>query len=442
MSTKPLPPDVLVNLQEAGKDYPLVQGWRRWALLLAAWRRQRADVPVFTALQSVTLQVLRGESLGVIGVNGAGKSTLLKLIAGVARPTRGVVRRQGRVGALLELGAGFHPEHTGRDNALLALALQGFSAAEARAALPQVAAFADLGSHFDLPLKTYSSGMIMRLGFAVMTVLRPDLLITDEVLAVGDEAFQKKCIAWMERYLADGGTLLLVSHGMYHVQKLCRHALWLDHGAVQAYGDALEVTRAYLAWHERRSAPAASPGSWTGAGEPAAAGAALQHPAPSDNAAGLPYRVVHWWVDGREVPVEGLVRPMGSGPCVVSGVVQAPDGQRPQVAVGLARADGAGLYGVSSDMTASAPPLYRLDPQHYAFALRLERLPLLPGDYELRLHALDGAGLRLFDHVSIPLRVTGATRELGVLALPHAWLDEGETRALCPGWPGCDNREP
>ena len=169
-----------------------------------------------------SFELTRGESLGVIGENGAGKSTLLKIIAGVIQPTRGTVAVNGRVGALLELGSGFHPDYTGLANIDLAAALLGLTPREIAAKRDEIIAFADIGEHIHDPIKHYSSGMVVRLGFAVATALAPDVLITDEVLAVGDESFQKKCIAWMERYLADGGTLLLCSHSMYHVQKLCR----------------------------------------------------------------------------------------------------------------------------------------------------------------------------------------------------------------------------
>ena len=414
----------LIVLRGVGKDYPLARGWRRWRLLWSAWRRQPPRGALFTALDDINLTVWRGQSLGVIGANGAGKSTLLKLIAGVARPSRGEVQRHGRVAALLELGAGFHPEYSGRDNALLACALQGLSAAQARAALPQIVAFADIGAHIDLPLKTYSSGMVVRLGFAVLTALQPDLLITDEVLAVGDEAFQKKCMAWMERYLADGGTLLLVSHGMYHVQKLCRHALWLHQGRVQAYGDALSITRDYLAWHERRAAAS------TAQDESAALHAA---------GSAAPYRVLRWWVNGQSP--QAPLRLATGDTLTISGVVQASDGARPHVAVGWARADGSPLYGVVSDMEGVA--LQRLDAQHHGFALRFEALPLLPGDYELRLHAMDAQALRLFDQVQLRVQVRANTRELGCVRLPHSWLalppaGMADPAIGWPGWPACD----
>ena len=168
----------------------------------------------FPALEKISLSVRRGESWGIIGENGAGKSTLLKIIAGIVKPTAGNIAVYGRVNALLELGTGFHPEYSGRENIFLASSLMGWSPAETRAALEAIITFADIGTHLEQPVKTYSSGMVVRLGFAIATVLKPDLLVTDEVLAVGDESFQKKCMRWMEGYLSAGGTLMLCSHSM------------------------------------------------------------------------------------------------------------------------------------------------------------------------------------------------------------------------------------
>src|SRR6185312_12000149 len=179
---------------------------------------------------------------------------------GVIEPTRGNVVVNGRVGALLELGAGFHPEYSGLANIELAAALLGLSPREIAAKRDEIVAFADIGEHIRDPIKQYSSGMVVRLGFAVATALAPEILITDEVLAVGDESFQKRCIAWMERFLDGGGTLLLCSHSMYHIQKLCRQALWLKDGRVAQYGPAEDVTRAYLTYHEEKTAAAKAAG--------------------------------------------------------------------------------------------------------------------------------------------------------------------------------------
>ena len=219
--------DTLISLAGVGKDYPMVSTGAGRLRTLLSLVTGGGVVEHLCALDGVSLEVKRGESLGLVGENGAGKSTLLKVIAGVVRPTRGTATVNGRVGALLELGSGFHPDYTGRDNIALSAALAGLSRGEVASRIAGIIAFADIGAHIDQPVKHYSSGMVVRLGFAIATALEPDVLITDEVLAVGDESFQRKCIRWMEDYLADGGTLLLCSHGMYHVQTLCQKAAWL-----------------------------------------------------------------------------------------------------------------------------------------------------------------------------------------------------------------------
>src|SRR3954470_11141684 len=240
----------LLELANVGKDYAKVETRGGRVRLVFDLLRGHGARHVFRALDDISFSMQRGQSLGIIGENGAGKSTLLKIVAGVIQPTRGTVAVNGRVGALLELGSGFHPEYTGLANIDLAAALLGLAPSELGAKRDEIIAFADLGEHIHDPIKQYSSGMVVRLGFAVATALSPDVLITDEVLAVGDESFQKRCIAWMERYLGGGGTLLLCSHSMYHVQKLCAHALWVKDGRAERYGPASDVTQAYLAYHE------------------------------------------------------------------------------------------------------------------------------------------------------------------------------------------------
>jgi lipopolysaccharide transport system ATP-binding protein len=384
----------LLRLSGVGKDYAKVESRGGRLRLVADLLRGRGARHVFRALDEVSLEMRSGESLGVIGENGAGKSTLLKIIAGVVKPTRGSVVVNGRVGALLELGSGFHPEYTGLANIDLAAALLGLAPAEIAAKRDAIVAFADLGAHIDDPIKNYSSGMVVRLGFAVATALTPDILITDEVLAVGDESFQKKCIAWMERYLAGGGTLILCSHGMYHVQKLCRNALWLKDGRPVRYGTAADVTQAYLAYHEEKSA---------GAKVPAAPAAAA--------AAGV-YAITSLALS----PADTL----GQGETLaVRGEVFAPDGRVPVVLIGIVRADGTPVYGVATDMD-DRPPA-PIGDGRFAFALTLSDVALLPGKYVIRAHALDPEGVRLFDQVEREIIVTGQTRELGLVRLPHRW---------------------
>jgi lipopolysaccharide transport system ATP-binding protein len=385
----------LLALDGVGKDYPRLDARGGRLRLVADLLRGRAPAGAFRALDSVTLAMQRGESLGVIGENGAGKSTLLKIVAGVVKPSRGSVEVNGRIAALLELGSGFHPDYTGYANIDLAAALLGLSPGEIAGKREAIVAFADIGEHIHDPIKTYSSGMVVRLGFAIATALAPDILITDEVFAVGDESFQKKCIAWMERYLAGGGTLLLCSHSMYHVQKLCAKALWLDHGRTRAYGDAALVARDYLAFHEEKMA---------------------RH-AASAQAAGGDYVVTSL-----------VVTPVGGGPEVtaeggfdVAIEVRSPDARPPVVAVGVVRADGTPVYGTTSEVDGARPR--RVAADRYAFALRFSPLPLLPGHYRLRAHAADPEGMRLFDHHEAAFVVAGASRELGLCRLPHAWAD-------------------
>ncbi len=352
----------------------------------------------FAALEGIDFTVARGESFALVGENGAGKSTLLKLIAGVLQPSAGTIVRHGTVGALLELGAGFHADYTGRENLKLAAALQGLTGAAFEAKLPEIIAFADIGDSIDEPVKHYSSGMVVRLGFALVTALRPDLLITDEVLAVGDESFQQKCIAWIERYLADGGTLLLVSHSLYHVRKLTQRALWLDHGRMRLIGSANEVALAYQAFHEAKQARAKGL-------------AAAQDGAPGAQSGGeplTPYAVI-----------ELSIRAVGADGARVSGRLWSRDGRRPQVSIGIVRADGTPVYGTTSEIAGIA--LAADGDNHWRFALTFTDWRLLPGGYRLRAHALDPEGLRLFDTVEREFMLGGATRELGLVRLPHRW---------------------
>lgn len=384
----------LLTLEHVGKDYAKVDN--RGGQLRLVWDllRGHGAAHVYRALDDVTFSLRAGESLGIVGENGAGKSTLLKIVAGVMPPTRGRVAVNGRVGALLELGSGFHPEYTGLANIDLAAALLGLSPDEIASKRDEIIAFADIGEHIHDPIKHYSSGMVVRLGFAVATALRPHILITDEVLAVGDESFQKKCIAWIEEYLAEGGTLLLCSHSMYHIQKLCRHALWLRGGRVERYGPAMDVTQAYLAFHEEKSAREKMP-----IDARAAASAGV-------------YAVQTLELLPGEVVAQG-------GDLTISGEVYSPDGRTPVVLVGVVRADGTPVYGVSTDMDGVTP--VRLAADRFAFSLSLPAVALLPGKYFLRAHALDPEGVRLFDHVERPLVVTGDSREMGFVRLPHRW---------------------
>jgi ABC-type polysaccharide/polyol phosphate transport system ATPase subunit len=210
--------------------------------------RPRGSGETFWALRDVSFEIPQGEAFGLIGHNGSGKSTTLKLITRILEPTSGFVRVDGRVSALLELGSGFHPELTGRDNIYLNGSVLGFGRADMQRRIDGIMDFAELGPFIDTPVKHYSSGMYMRLGFAIATAVDPDILITDEVLAVGDEAFQRKCMERIYQFRQEGRTLIFVSHALESVRNLCTKAVWLDHGEVKAAGDTAQTIDAYLRW--------------------------------------------------------------------------------------------------------------------------------------------------------------------------------------------------
>ncbi len=231
-----------LRLVGVGKEYRLYDSPRaRLKALLTGRALHRSH----WALQDVSLELARGQCLGVVGHNGAGKSTLLKLICGTLQPSQGRVERSGRVTAILELGAGFHPDFTGRQNLYFGGSLIGISHPQMAELEASVLAFAEIGEAIDRPVKTYSSGMVVRLAFALVTALEPDLLIIDEALAVGDQHFQKKCIERIQSFRDHGCTILFCSHSPYHVRHLCDVALWLDHGRMMEFGSTEAVLGAY-----------------------------------------------------------------------------------------------------------------------------------------------------------------------------------------------------
>jgi ABC-type polysaccharide/polyol phosphate transport system ATPase subunit len=211
------------------------------------WRRNdAASGSFFWALRDVSFDVSRGAALGLIGANGAGKSTLLKILSRVTEPTAGQVQLRGRVGSLLEVGTGFHPELTGRENVLLNGAILGMKRAEILAKFDTIVAFAEIESFIDTPVKHYSSGMYLRLAFAVAAHLEPEILLVDEVLAVGDASFQRRCLGKMNDVAREGRTVVFVSHNLQAIQRLCSHAVMLEAGKVAAFGETAAVVAQYL----------------------------------------------------------------------------------------------------------------------------------------------------------------------------------------------------
>lgn len=207
------------------------------------WGRNKGED--FWALKGINLTIPKGSTVGLLGRNGSGKSTLLKIISRILYPTRGEVKINGRVSTLLELGAGFHPEFTGRENIFLNASILGLTRKEIKERLDDIIAFAELGDFIDNPVRNYSSGMYTRLGFAVAVHVDPEILLIDEVLAVGDLAFQEKCLTRIRELQKRGTTIILVSHSPKQIEDLCDNAVWLDKGEVKMQGPVREVTKAY-----------------------------------------------------------------------------------------------------------------------------------------------------------------------------------------------------
>jgi lipopolysaccharide transport system ATP-binding protein len=238
-----------INVQHINKFYNMY-AHPHDRLLEVLLKRSRHKV--FKALEGISFQVTMGKSLGIIGDNGAGKSTLLKLLAGTVRPTSGAIEVNGRVAALLELGAGFHPEFTGRQNIHLNASLLGISEQVIRKKEADIIAFAELENFIDQPVRTYSSGMHVRLAFSIATTVDPDILIIDEALAVGDMAFQRKCVRRMNGFRKQGKTMLFCSHSMYHIQELCDSAIWLEKGKIRKAGPCNQVVGMYQDFCENK----------------------------------------------------------------------------------------------------------------------------------------------------------------------------------------------
>ena len=418
--------DPLLRVDSLSKAYPVsARGGGRWRTILEILRSGRTAGSK-SVLEDISFEVRPGESVGIVGSNGAGKSTLLKLITGVLAPSRGEVTRRGSIAALhsedpvqlywalivcscfgeeaLEFEAEARKLFSHADLLVRTRAAEflGLTRTEVEERLDDILSFADIGDAIHEPIKTYSSGMVVRLGFAVVASVRPDLLITDEVLAVGDESFQKKCIRWIERYLAEGGTLLMVSHNMYQVQKLCRNALWLEQGRVRAWGDVFDVTQGYLAWHERHDAESRERSR-------------VRRPDASR------YRVDRLEVRSLEDSAEDIVevRVAADGSLRVDLELHSPDDRAPQALIGIVRGDGTPVYGVATDHEDVVTE--RIGDHRFAIGIDFTGLPLLPGNYLVRAHAMDPEGLRLQDTREKEFVVTGRSRALGLVTLPHRW---------------------
>jgi lipopolysaccharide transport system ATP-binding protein len=407
--------DIAVRADSISKVYRLYDSpFDRLRELLFRSPRHRP----FHALRGVSFELPAGKSLGLIGENGAGKSTLLKVVAGTTQATSGTIERHGVVASILELGMGFHPEFTGRENARMNAALLGLSGSEIRRRLPEIRAFAELGDFFDRPVRTYSSGMALRLAFSVATHADADVLIVDEALAVGDGYFQKKSIDRITDFQKRGGTLLFCSHALYYVALLCDSAIWLKQGEVAASGAALQVVREYEAFLQQR--------------EQERSEAEVPDAAPKEGTDGRrPARftdvVVH---DGSGYPRAEF----GSGETVAVDLSFETDDPSLafQLRVGADREDGVQAFAVDTRAEDFAPLTGR---RHYRLRLVLPQLPIAQGQFRLYAFLGDESALHLHDlRVLRPgFTVVSPDYAVGLVKPRHVWsVVEGSGDASLP----------
>ncbi|WIG98110.1 polysaccharide ABC transporter ATP-binding protein [Myxococcus sp. SDU36] len=377
-------------------------------------QRQGRDAKLITALRGINLTIPKGKTVGIIGRNGSGKSTLLKLITGIYTPTSGDLQINGRISALLDLGAGFHPDFSGRENILINGIILGMTRAEVRARMDEIIAFSELGEFIDEPVRTYSSGMYMRLAFAVATHVDPDILIIDEILAVGDEHFSKKSLAKMTEFKRQGKTIVLVTHDLSTVERWCDVAAWIDGGYVRRVGAPAEVTAEYreaIILAEAQSAAFTPPALTDGGGALPEVHAVVPEiqTAPPVRLTGLHLSTSEDGGAERELSpedrVEARVDFTSEGPC-----------DDVEFAVALNGADGQLLYATSLRVEES-----RQLPSSGRVCLVLERLSLLAGVYTLQVTARAAGGNST---ESRKFQVGPTEPEQGVFRPAHRWVVE------------------
>jgi len=399
--------NVAVSVDGLWKNFRLYHE-RNQFLKAAILRGRRARYEEFWALKDVSFEVATGRTFGVIGHNGSGKSTLLKTLAGILVPDRGSVNTVGRVSALLELGAGFHPELSGRENVFLNGAILGLKKAEIEKRFDDIVEFAGLEQFIDSPVKNYSSGMFVRLGFAVAANVEPDVLLIDEVLSVGDEAFQRKSAEKIEQFRRDGRTIVFVSHGLDSVEQLCERVAWLDHGELKMVGPAAEVISAYRGdSHEARKAPDEIGSRW-GSGEIQITRVDL--------------------LDGDERPVE---HPSTNEPLTIRVDITAHAPVQDTVLVAKIDQLGGGTVWQSSTRR-NGVSIGRIE-NSATIDLKFRSLPLLEGTYELTLAITNQTEIQPYDWWERRIRFDVrqyANADQGVVHIPTTWSVNGASEIV------------
>jgi ABC-type polysaccharide/polyol phosphate transport system ATPase subunit len=355
----------------------------------------------FHALQGIDLMLPRGEGLGIIGENGAGKSTLLKILAGITAPTSGEVRLSGSVASILELGSAFHGELTGRQNITLNAAMFGLDRDQVVERTPGIIEFSELGHFIDQPVKTYSTGMVMRLGFAIAVQVAPEVLIIDEALSVGDGYFQKKCMVHLKSYVDSGGTLLICSHAMYYISAFCKRALWLRDGRIEAIGPAQQVVPRYEAFLDAKS-------------DHREEAREIVEAAPSAPARIDEVRLLTGSTYRHGTPLDLEIRWSCDNP-----------GMAFHLCVGLNRPDEVEVASFLSSRSGAGPWSGRT---RHTVRLEIPELPLVKNAFKLYIFLLAEDALHIHDTRILEDAFTVEYDEypFGIVAIPHRWHVRGE----------------
>lgn len=415
----------VLQVQGLGKRYRLFASPGDRLMALLGWADRSTP---HWALKEVSFALQRGQCLGVIGDNGAGKSTLLKLLAGTLQPSHGQLERVGRVTAILELGAGFHPDFTGRDNLMFGGSLIGLEQADMLRLADEIIAFSELGDAIDRPVKTYSSGMVVRLAFALVTAVQPELLIIDEALAVGDQHFQKKCVQRIETFRQQGCTILFCSHSLYHVRQLCDQVLWLDHGQVRGIGDAESVLANYETHVRLQGVTEVTDAQVIGVTAPADSHHMQMNSDPPTGLAGgrraglLDAQVVSGMHPNSGG--EAVLALTGTDLIIQVKAISTSD-ETPSIGVMLEQFQGVGVTSVATH--AEGILLTALETKDgwtiWQISLTFPDFPLHSGQYSLSFYLFDAQGLVVYEEWKDFIQFQWVSPSLtpGLVRLPHRW---------------------
>jgi len=444
----PAASNVAIELEGVTKRYRRFAEQHRFLTLKSAFvggnlfKALRPD-EVFTALAGIDLEIMRGETFGVIGANGAGKSTLMKIVAGTTKPTEGRAQVHGKISALIELGAGFHPEISGRENVYINGIMLGLSRRQVEERFEEIVAFAELEEFIDAPVKNYSSGMYMRLGFSVAIHVDPDVLVIDEVLAVGDEGFVHKCLDKIGEFKRRGKTILLVTHGMDTVRRLCDRAGWINEGKVAAVGDPMRVVDTYLEWVASREEAEISRIQRRRVGRVKQAHAAIGPKveghgeigtpgADGDASVDSPYEPGRW--GSQEVVLEEVrllddegserhVYATGDAMTIEMRFAAAQPIRDFVFGIGVFNANGVSCYGTNTDIERFQPQVLR---GTGIVRLRLQDLHLVQDTYylDVAVHRKDG-GPYDYHRGLYSFRVHSRFGDVGITRLRHGWSFDG-----------------